>query len=425
MSKILVVGCGYVGLTTAVGLAELGHRVMGYDLDTNLISRLSSGVPTIYEPGLPELLVKNTQSGVLSFTSSVTNEGPDFDLVFLCLPTPSREDGTANLTYLTSAVSQVRILLTEHTTVVIKSTVPVGTAKLIKSLVPEGVTIASNPEFLREGSSVYDFFHPNRIVIGAQGRVAPKSLLTAYENFSVPIVVTSHETAELIKYSANAFLAIKISFANELAFLSERTNSDIDDLIYAVGLDTRIGINHLNPGPGWGGSCFPKDTRELLATAQKLGVPMQTLQAAVSSNERTMEALAGRILSLVDSIETTPVVAILGLAFKAGTDDVRESPSTKVAELLSGAGLSIKGYDPLVVKSGSFAGVLCSSIDECLAGSHIAVLMTDAEEFRVIDPTDVLRLMVTPQVLDTRRILGAASWASSGITHHSLGFQEV
>jgi len=423
MPRILVVGTGYVGLTTAVGLAEMGNQVTGYDLNYSLIEKLSAGAPEIYEPNLENLLKKGLESNSLVFTSSTVELEGDFEYVFLCLPTPQKLDGSVDLSYLEQALSAIKEKLLENSILFIKSTVPVGTARQIKDLVVGKVEVVSNPEFLREGQAIYDFFNPERVVIGATNQVAYQRAAELFLSLDAPFIFTTHETAELIKYASNAFLALKLSFVNEIAELSERTKVDIVDLLKAIGLDSRIGRNHLQPGPGWGGSCFPKDTLALVRTSQVHEVDLSTIRAAVDSNNRTIRRSAKKIAGMAGYPGNTKIISIMGLAFKANTGDVRESASFKIAKMLKADGYEIRGYDPVVKESDEFAGTVCETIAECIDGADVIAFLTEWEEFRLLDPEEVLFAMAGKFVYDARLLLDKDSWVSAGAIFESVGFR--
>ena len=411
--RILVVGIGYVGLTTSIGFAELGHEVIGYDTNSGVIKGLSIGKSHIYERGIEESLNRNLASGNLAFDSTLPKELSTFDYVFICLPTPSNADGTADTRAIESTFTLLGDQIAREAIVVIKSTVPVGTASSLKKL-NSSIKLVSNPEFLREGFALEDFMEPERIILGSSSVLDAENVAALYSGFSVPIVKTSHETAELIKYAANGYLAVKLSFVNEIQRISESFGANSSDLFYALGLDSRIGPKHLNPGPGWGGSCLPKDTRSLLSAAMSRDVELHTLKAAVSSNDLSIANVTTTVSVLVGPSGNGQTVAILGLAFKANTGDLRESPAIKVANQLSSLGYTVKGYDPVARQSADFPGEVTDSINDCINGADALVVMTEWEEFTRLDPKEILNLMRLPNVVDTRQVLDRAHWAANG-----------
>jgi UDPglucose 6-dehydrogenase len=411
--RILVVGIGYVGLTTSIGFAELGHEVIGYDTNLGVTKGLSIGNSHIHERGIEESLNRNLTSGNLAFVSALPEDLSAFDYIFICLPTPANADGTADTSAIASTFTLLCDQISQQAIVVIKSTVPVGTARSLKKL-NSAIKLVSNPEFLREGYALEDFMEPERIVIGSSSVLDADNVAALYSTFSVPIVKTSHETAELIKYAANGYLAVKLSFVNEIQRISESFGANSLDLFFALGLDSRIGPKHLNPGPGWGGSCLPKDTQSLLSAAMSKGVELHTLKAAVSSNELSIANVVSTISVLVGQPSNGKTVAILGLAFKANTGDLRESPAIKVANQLRSGGYTVKGYDPVVRQAADFPGEVAESVNDCILGADALVVMTEWEEFTHLDSKEILNLMSRPNVVDTRQVLDRTHWAANG-----------
>ncbi|MFP4536414.1 MAG: UDP-glucose dehydrogenase family protein, partial [Spirochaetaceae bacterium] len=354
MSKqIAVIGTGYVGLVSSVGLADFGNSVVGVDINEEIVEKLNKGIPTIFEHGLKDYLERNIEAKRLSFTTDVNAAIEAAEIVFLAVGTPPKADGGADLSQIEKAARSVAKNLTGYKVVVTKSTVPVGTNRWIKSIIEEAApgvefSVVSNPEFLREGKAVQDFFHPDRVVIGYEDERAKEFMEDVYRTLyliETPIVWVSLETAELIKYAANAFLATKITFINQMANLAEATGADIHEIARSMGMDGRISPKFLHPGPGYGGSCFPKDTRAIASTGDEYGVDMSLIKEVVRANERQKEITAERFMELTGDVEGK-TVAILGLAFKAETDDIRESPAITIAETLLDAGARIRAHDP-------------------------------------------------------------------------------
>lgn len=411
MSKVGVMGLGYVGLTTAVGLAKLGHQVLGYDIDEGKVASLSKGQSPILEEGLEDELQKSIESGTLVFASdpeSLRSFGPDF--VFICVATPQDEEGAADLSSVFAVVGQVENVASPGAVLVIKSTVPVGTGEKIRTALSQtALEVASNPEFLREGSALKDFMEPDRIVVGASSLIAAQKVMDLYSKIEAPKVLTTLESAELTKYAANSYLAMRLSFTNDIAELSARSGAKVDDVLFAMGLDKRIGPNFLKPGPGWGGSCFPKDTRALVSAAKDFGVDLPVVSAAVVSNERAFLRVATSIANLAGGNLSGKTVAVWGIAFKANTDDVRDSPAVRIIKLLIEMGASVRAHDP-AAKAPQIEGLVgCDSASEAATGADVLAVLTEWEEFAKQDPEEVAKVMRSPSVFDGRRIL-PPSW---------------
>ena len=364
MANIGVMGTGYVGLTTAVCFSDLGHKVVGFDIDTKKVTTLKSGTSTIHEEGMSELIVKNLNNKNLEFTDSITDlSGCDF--IFLCVPTPQDSDGSADLSYVMKAANDLNGVLKKNTILVTKSTVPVNAWKdIAKALNREDVTIVSNPEFLREGTAIKDFFNPDRIVVGSNNLVKAQEVANLYNQKEVATIVTDNSSAELIKYASNSFLAIKLTFVNEIAALCESVGANADDVLLGMGKDSRIGSKYLQPGPGWGGSCFPKDVRALRVTAENNSINMSLLSAALDSNEKTFRRIADKVESELGNSLIGKNICVWGLAFKAGTDDLRYSPSVAVIERLIGRGASVVAFDPVIKDTDINSLKVAKSIEE-------------------------------------------------------------
>ncbi|WP_290060872.1 UDP-glucose dehydrogenase family protein [Amycolatopsis solani] len=423
-----IVGAGYVGLTSAACFARLGHRVTCVDADESKVDELGRGVVSIAEPGLAGLVAQGLGDGTLTFTTAQA-ELHGTDLVFLCLPTPPAEDGRPDLGVLEHVVPQLGRLLRPGCVVVTKSTVPVGTAARLPGLLGRGdLPVAANPEFLREGHAVEDFLHPDRVVVGTDppGSAAAKRVARLYEPAGAPVVPTDSASAELAKYASNAFLAVKLSYVNVLAELSECFGADVREVARTMGLDARIGPEFLAPGPGWGGSCLPKDTSALLHAAEAAGVDFGILRDAVRVNARQR---ARAVRAVRQAVTGSPAgslagarVGLLGLAFKAGTGDLRDSPALAVAEDLVRAGAELTAYDP-AVGSVPGAGAIQVVDDPYLVAKDAAALivLTEWPEFRDLDWTRLAASAARPVVVDTRNLLDPAALAEAGFAHVGVG----
>jgi UDPglucose 6-dehydrogenase len=415
LSKIAVIGTGYVGLTTSIGLASLGHQVIGYDLDPAKVEMLQAGMLPIHEPGLGEILSAGIKSGNLQFTSQLSEAVADAEFVFTCVPTPQDEDGSADLSYVISASAAMKGFLKPGAVVVTKSTVPVGSAQVVEDAIGRSdVEVASNPEFLREGAAVHDFNHPDRIVVGARSNEIAQKVMDLYSKIDCPKILTSQATAELIKYASNSFLAIKLSYVNDIAALCEAVGADSHEVLHGMGLDTRIGNRFLEPGPGWGGSCFPKDTKALESIANSYGVEMPLITSAIASNDSAHKRVADRVADALGGSLSGKTIAVLGLTFKANTDDTRESPAIAVIQHLVQGGAKVVAYDPMVAKYELNGLSLADSAVAAASGSDALVVLTEWPEFRTIDSAEILNAMAGNIVVDTRRVLDLAKWLAAG-----------
>ncbi len=421
MSKIAVIGTGYVGLTTAVGLASLKHEVTGFDVDPIKIQHLKEDKLPIYEPGLREKMVEAKVGGNLQFSSDLETTVSDADFIFTCVPTPQDEDGSADLSYVVAATQSMKNHLPSGAIVVTKSTVPVGSAQRIElTLDREDIHVVSNPEFLREGSAVSDFHNPDRIVVGAKSMEIGQRVMDLYQKINCPKIITSQASAELIKYASNSFLAIKLSFVNDIAALCELAGADAMQVMEGIGLDSRIGNKFLNPGPGWGGSCFPKDTRALASIANDFGIQMPLIEAALESNEKAHKRVADRVMNAVGGSLVGTTIGVLGITFKAETDDTRESPAIAVIERLIGRGAKVKAFDPLV-KSYPLVGLdVVDSALEAATNADALLILTEWNEFQNLSPKDLLPVMRKKFVVDTRNVLDKDLWITSGAIFPSL-----
>ena len=415
MSKIAVIGTGYVGLTTSIGLASLGHQVIGYDVDPEKVELLQTGKLPIHEPGLGEILEVVLASGNLRTTSVLSEAVTDAEFIFTCVPTPQDEDGSADLSYVISASAAMRDFLAAGAVVITKSTVPVGSAQVVEAAISRSdVEVASNPEFLREGAAVFDFQNPDRIVVGARSTEVAQSVMDLYSKIDCPKVLTSQATAELIKYASNSFLAIKLSYVNDIAALCEAVGANSHEVLHGMGLDTRIGNRFLEPGPGWGGSCFPKDTKALESIANSFGVQLPLITTAIASNEAAHKRVVDRVANALGGSLTGKTIAVLGLTFKANTDDTRESPSIAVIEQLVTRGAKVVAYDPMVTKFDLTGMNLADSATTAAAGADALVVLTEWPEFKSIDAKQILAAMVGKVVIDTRNVLDNKTWEAAG-----------
>lgn len=428
--KIAVIGTGYVGLVTGVALSEIGHMVTCIDVDPSKVEKLSKGIPTIYEPGLEELIKKNISSGNLRFTSRHQKGLPDADVVYIAVGTPQRADGSANLDYVEQAALDIAANITQDIVVVIKSTVPVGTNFHIKDLINKNtkngvqIQIASNPEFLREGSAVKDTFHGDRIVIGTEDEETAEILSEINKPFGTPIIKTDISSAEMIKYSSNAFLATKISFINEIANLCESMGANVEEVAKGMGLDHRIGPDFLKAGIGYGGSCFPKDTNALVQLAGNANHEFNLLKSVIEVNNHQQVLLLDKIMERFGSIQGKRV-AVLGLAFKPNTDDLRESPALVMIPKLVDLGANVVAYDPIAVANAKKQ--LKSEIDytedliEALKDADFAVIVTDWSEVKHIELSKYSELMNEPIVFDGRNCYGLDEAKEATLEYYSVG----
>jgi UDPglucose 6-dehydrogenase len=423
LAKIAVIGLGYVGLTSAVGLSSLGHNVIGIDVNASKVDSLAKGVVPIYEPGMGSLMKKVVDKGNLNFSKSFDNLDSSVKFAFVCVPTPSTEEGDADLTYVRSAIETLAAKLSKGSVVVMKSTVPIGTSdSFAPSLESLGLDIASNPEFLQEGSAMFDFQNPSRIVVGARKKDVSLQVMNLYQSIEAPRLLCGLSSAETIKHASNSFLAVKLSFVNELAELCERTGANMSEVTEGMALDDRIGGKFLKPGPGWGGSCFPKDTLELAHSARSLGFEMSTVEAAISSNQRATKNVSSKVAALLERDLAEIKIAIWGLAFKANTDDMRDSPAMSVLEDLVKKGASVSAYDAIAKPINPKGYVLADSALEACRDADALLVLTESEEYKSVDPKAASALMSRDAVVfDTRRILDRVSWSEHFSSVKTLG----
>jgi UDPglucose 6-dehydrogenase len=421
MSDVAVIGAGYVGLTTAACLAHLGHRVCCADIDETRIGWLRQGEIPIVEKGLEHLVRDGLRSGRLSFVVGATNAVRGAEFIYLCVPTPQRPDGSAELRYIEGAAREIASQLEHGSIVVNKSTVPVGSTKIVeRALGRADVHVVSNPEFLREGSAVNDFLKPDRIVIGSEDQAVAVRVASLYLGIPAPLIVTDPPTAETIKYAANAFLATKISFVNAVAAICEAVGADVNAVVLGIGCDRRIGQEYLKPGPGWGGSCFPKDTRALIRIAEDAGYDFDLLKGVITVNEEQHERIVGKIRAACDGSLRGAAIGVWGLTFKAGTDDLRESPALAIVERLQREGARVRAYDPTL--AGPLPGVeVCA--DAYSACEHVQVLavLTEWDEFRWLDFDKVAQLMAQHHVVDARNLLDRVALRHAGFDYQGVG----
>ena len=429
---IAVIGTGYVGLVSGTCFSEFGHDVICIDTDETKIARLNAGEIPIFEPGLSAMVEKNSRSGYLKFGTDMKRAVAGADAVFIAVGTPSRRgDGKADLTYVYAAAKEIAAALTGYTVVVTKSTVPVGTGReverIIRAVRPEAdFDVASNPEFLREGAAIEDFMRPDRVIVGTKVERAQKVMADIYRPLSLihtPLLFTSLESSELTKYAGNAFLATKITFINEMADLCEKVGADVHDVARGIGLDRRIGAKFLHPGPGFGGSCFPKDTRALYETSVETGAPLRIVDTVIDINEARKHNMAARVITACGGSVADKKIAILGLTFKPNTDDMRESPSLAIIPALAHAGAHIRAYDPegMAEAAKLLGGIeFCDSSYATLEGADALVIITEWNEFRALDLKRVKALMRAPLIVDLRNIYDPHDMAINGFIYSSI-----
>ncbi len=427
-STIAVVGTGYVGLTTGAYLAHLGHVVTCADVVPDKVERLNRGELPILEAGLEELVREGLDGGRLSFVLGARSAVEEAEFVFLCVPTPQGDDGSADLTYVRHAATEIGPLLHPECIVINKSTVPVGSTRVVEeALGRDDVFVVSNPEFLREGSAVHDCLHPDRIVIGSDDQAAAMRVAELFERLRAPLVITDPASAETIKYASNAFLATKVSFVNALANVCEAVGADVREVVLGMGHDRRIGFEFLKPGPGWGGSCFPKDTRAMVRIAEDAGYDFGLLKGVITVNDEQYERMADKVERVLGGPFDGCRVAAWGLTFKARTDDLRDSPAIQVIRRLQARGADVRAYDPAVTEMASPRGAqldgIATSTDPYAVceGADVLVVLTEWDEFRWLDFDKVAGLMAGARIVDTRNLLDAALLRRQGFTYVGVG----
>lgn len=425
-----VVGVGYVGLTTGACLAHIGHTVVCGDVDEAKIGRLRNGEIPIVEEGLSEIVSEGMSAGRLEFVVGATEVAQRCDIVFLCVPTPQNDDGSADLTYIKAASAEIGPVLRDGAIVVNKSTVPVGTTIVVDEVIQrDDITVVSHPEFLREGTAVSDFLHPDRVVVGADDREAAEKVAALYSSIDTQVIITDAASAETIKYAANGFLAMKISFVNAVAAMCEAVGADVVDVVEGIGSDRRIGREFLRPGPGWGGSCFPKDSHALVHVAASHGYDFSMMRGVIEVNTEQRERMVRKIQRAagVDDLTGT-TVSVLGLTFKAGTDDLRDSPSLAVIARLRELGATVKAFDPtttgaLSALQESFLDGISveQSVDDAITGGDVLVILTEWPEFRSLNIERARALLAGTAVVDTRNLLDPQDVRAAGLRYDGVG----
>ncbi len=422
MAKIAIIGTGYVGLASAVGFAHLGHDVVGIDIDKEKITKLSRGKSPIYEKDMEVFLKKSLKKKKIKFSTDYSKVGSS-KFVFLCLPTPQLEDGAADISFILESSKMLSRHLKQSSTVVIKSTVPVNTWKLVKEKIDrDDVAIVSNPEFLREGTALQDFFKPDRIVVGSTDEVKAKEVSSLYKAKKAKIVFTDNTSAEIIKYASNSFLAIKLSFVNEIAAYAESTDANALEVLNAMGLDKRIGKDFLKPGPGWGGMCFPKDVSALKESAREKNVPIPLLDAALESNLKAHARIVEKCKKALGGSLKDKKISVWGLSFKANTDDTRFSPAISVIERLILEGAQISSFDPIVKSVENLSIKVSADIKQNVTGADAIVLLTEWQEFKEIDPKEISDLVTQKIIIDSRNLLNKNKWEKAGFTFIGNGY---
>lgn len=436
--QVSVVGTGYVGLVTGVCFSEFGDNVTCIDKDADKIAKLKKAIPPIYEPGLEELIRRNAKEKRLHFTTSLEEGVKHADIIFVAVGTPTGENDLPNMHALNSVIEALAQLVEDNAVIVIKSTVPVGTTRRMRERIKElnpslHFTMASNPEFLREGSAIDDFMKPDRVVIGVDSPIAKDVLSRLYAPINLggyPLFTTNFESAELVKYASNSLLATKVAFINEMADICEKSGANIRDVSKGIGLDKRIGPKFLQPGPGYGGSCFPKDTLALAAIAKQLDAPTRIVESVIQSNHTRKQQMVGKILSAIGESAANKTIAILGLTFKPGTDDMRDSPALEIIPGLQEAGAKLRIFDPQGMENAKtmLSGThitWCKNAYDALLDTDAAVILTEWNEFRSLDLSKIKLTMHTPLIIDLRNIYKRHDVMVAGFTYHSIGRASV
>ena len=424
MSNIAVIGTGHVGLSSGACFAHLGHVVTCVDVVQLKIDNLNKGILPIVETGLEDLVAEGVAAGRLTFTTDVASAVKDADVVFLCVPTPEGADGNADLSYIQTAAKTLSPLLRSGAVVVNKSTVPVGSTKVVeRELRRADIAVVSNPEFLREGSAIQDFLHPDRIVVGSDNQEAAIAVGALYEKVGAPVVVTDPASAETIKYAANAFLATKISYINAVAAICEGVGADINDVVLGLGYDKRIGHEFLRPGPGWGGSCFPKDTKAMVKIAEDAGYDFGLLKGVITVNDQQYGRIVDKIRTAAGGTLKGKKIASWGLTFKALTDDLRDSPAVEIVTRLLAGGASVSVFDPTVTiaPKGLDAITVSASPLEACAGADVIAVLTEWDDFRWVSPAEAADAVRTKQIVDARNLLDRSEWRRAGFEYQGIG----
>ena len=434
--KIAVVGTGYVGLVSGSCFSEFGFDVTCVDKDLVKIQKINQGAMPIYEPGLAELVLRNVDAGRLHFSTDLGSAVAHADAVFIAVGTPTRRgDGHADLSFIFGVAEELAVHLKEYTVIVTKSTVPVGTGRKVAEIVAKvnptaHFDMVSNPEFLREGAAISDFMRPDRVVVGAETEAARDAMKTLYRPLfliETPILFTNLETSELIKYASNAFLAVKISYINQMADLCEAVGADVHEVAKGMGLDKRIGNKFLHPGPGYGGSCFPKDTLALVKTAETYNTDVSIVSAVIDFNHDRKAKMADRVITAIGGSVSGTSIAILGLAFKPETDDMRDSPAIDIVTTLIAAGAKLRVYDPKAMGEAKpllpHGTTFCESATDCLNGAGAAVVVTEWNEFRALTPSQFAKEMVGNVLVDLRNVYEPSAMRDAGFHYVSIGRQ--
>jgi UDPglucose 6-dehydrogenase len=421
MAEIAVIGAGYVGLTTAACFSHLGHDVTCADIDEARIAQLTRGEVPIVEAGLEALVRDGLERGRLSFVVGAANAVMSAEFAYLCVPTPQDDDGGADLSYIEAAAREIGPGLPSEAVVVNKSTVPIGSTRVVERVLGrDDVVVVSNPEFLREGSAVHDFLNPDRIVIGSDDQSAAVRVASLYIGVTAPIIVTDPPSAETIKYAANAFLATKISFVNAIAAVCDAVGADVKDVVLGMGYDKRIGHEFMKPGPGFGGSCLPKDTRALVHIADSAGYSFDLMRGVITINEDQFHRVAAKVRDMAGGSLEGVKVAVWGLTFKARTDDTRESPALRIVSLLADQGAEVQAYDPAV--KGPVGGVVPAADPYSVCdGARVLAVLTEWDDFRWLDFDKVAGLMETPRVVDARNLLDRPALERRGFSYIGIG----
>ena len=429
--KIAVVGTGYVGLVTGTCFAETGNHVTCVDINEDKINRMKAGEVPIYEPGLEDLFHRNTVEGRLNFTTSLSEGIEGAKVIFLALPTPPGENGSADLKYILQVAKDLGPLITEYTVIIDKSTVPVGTSELVHQAIAKNVSsdlfdVVSNPEFLREGVAVEDFMKPDRVVIGTESDKAKEILNRLYAPLvrqGNPIIFMDERSAEMTKYAANAFLATKISYINAVAAICEGVGADINDVVLGLGYDKRIGHEFLRPGPGWGGSCFPKDTKAMVKIAQDAGYDFGLLKGVITVNDQQYGRIVDKIRTAAGGSLKGKKIASWGLTFKALTDDLRDSPAVEIIKRLLADGASVTVFDPTVTVAPNGLDAITVSISplEACVGADVIAVLTEWDNFRWVSPVEVAGVVSEKQIVDARNLLDRSEWQRAGFEYQGIG----
>ena len=435
--RIAMIGTGYVGLVSGTCFSEFGHHVTCVDVDADKIARIQDGILPIFEPGLEVMVERNVEDGRLHFTTDLAKAVTGADAVFIAVGTPTRRgDGHADLSFVYTAAGQIAGALDHYTVVITKSTVPVGTGREVERIIRQArpdaaFDVVSNPEFLREGAAIEDFMRPDRIVIGTESQTARDAMRELYRPLflrETPLLFTSRETSELIKYAANTFLATKITFINEIADLCEQVGANVQDVAKGIGMDGRIGSKFLHPGPGYGGSCFPKDTLALVRTGQEYGAPLRIVESVVEINEERKGRMAEKVVAGCGGSVKDKTIAVLGLTFKPNTDDMRDSASLAIVPALQKGGATIRAYDPEGMEEAKRLLrdiAWCDDAYETMEGADAVVIITEWNEFRALDLGRVKTLMRAPVMIDLRNIYKPSEMAAAGFAYTSVGRPEA